>query len=212
MSPPLPLFIAASIPIARQSKKAFPERPDRRDPGSPWRKGCVRQRPDEVRVLCGSRTAGFRHLLSDTLGTDWATPIGFIRDTSSGPFDDSDRCLSLALLPYLQRTLQLEERLAVADRTQLGVGTLDTLTIAVVLVDTVMRVLHANSAASRLIEDNRCGLAPTRSASRPTSGDVAAMTTVVGERHRFHHETIEVSDDSQIKGHQQKRGAREERR
>jgi hypothetical protein len=88
--------------------------------------------------------------------------------------------LLLALLPYLQRTLQLEERLAVADRTQLGVGTLDTLTIAVVLVDTVMRVLHANAAASRLIEDNRCGLAPTRSASRPTSGDVAAMTTVVG--------------------------------
>ncbi len=132
-----------------------------------------------------ARVAGFRHLLGGMLGMDSATPIGFMRDPRSGPFDDNDRRVLLALLPHLQRALQLEARLAVADRTQLGVSALDALAIAVVLMDATMRVLHANAAASRLMEGNRCGLAMTRSGPCPGAGDITLLA-----RHPDDHSTL----------------------
>ncbi len=119
-----------------------------------------------------ARPAGFRYLLGGLLGTESFTPMSFVRDASSGPFDDADKRRLLTLLPHLQRALQLEKRLAVAERTQLGVGALDALAIAVVLVDGAMRVLHANAAASRLMGDNRCGLAMARSGPCPGVGDI----------------------------------------
>jgi DNA-binding CsgD family transcriptional regulator len=81
----------------------------------------------------------------------------------------------LTLLPHLQRALQLEKRLAIADRTHLGSGALDALAIAVVLVDRSMRILHANAAASRLMDGSRCGLAMLGSGPYLGVGDIRLL-------------------------------------
>jgi hypothetical protein len=105
-----------------------------------------------------ARQVGFRHLIGGMLGVRCATPIAFQRNSRSAPFDDRDRRLLSRLLPHLQRALQLKERLAVSSRIQLGFDALDMPTIAVLIVDGSMRVMHANTAARRLADFNRCGL------------------------------------------------------
>lgn len=132
-----------------------------------------------------ARGAGVRHLLGGMLGVRAATPIGIQRDARSGPFDEGDRQLLMMLLPHLQRALQLEERLALANRTQLGTGALDTLAISVVIVDGTMRVLHANAAANRLMDAGHCGLAMTRSGPRPGVGAITLLA-----RHPDDHSTL----------------------
>ena len=122
-----------------------------------------------------ARPAGFRYLLGGLPGTQSFAPIGFSRDASSGPFDDADKRRLMTLLPHLQRALQLEKRLAVADRAHLGSGALDALAIAVVLVDGAMRILHANAAASRLMEGDRCGLAMLGSGPCPGVGAIRLL-------------------------------------
>jgi DNA-binding CsgD family transcriptional regulator/PAS domain-containing protein len=122
-----------------------------------------------------ARPAGFRYLLGGLPGADSFAPIGFSRDASSGPFSDADKRRLLTLLPHLQRALQLEKRLAIADRTHLASGALDALAIAVVLVDRTMRILHANAAASRLMDGSRCGLAMLGSGPCPGVGDIRLL-------------------------------------
>jgi DNA-binding CsgD family transcriptional regulator len=119
-----------------------------------------------------ARPAGFRYMLGGLPGAASFAPIGFSRDAVSGPFNEADKRRLLTLLPHLQRALQLEKRLAIAERTHLGSGALDGLAIAVVLVDRAMRILHANAAASRLMEDGRCGLAMHGSGPSPGVGDI----------------------------------------
>ncbi|WP_152530796.1 PAS domain-containing protein [Paraburkholderia dilworthii] len=122
-----------------------------------------------------ARPAGFRYLLGGLPGAESFAPIGFSRDATSGPFSDADKRRLLTLLPHLQRALQLEKRLAIADRTHLGSGALDALAIAVVLVDRTMRILYANAAACRLMEGSQCGLAMLGSGPCPGVGDVRLL-------------------------------------
>jgi DNA-binding CsgD family transcriptional regulator/PAS domain-containing protein len=122
-----------------------------------------------------ARPAGFRYLLGGLSGAESFAPIGFSRDARSGPFSDADKRRLLTLLPHLQRALQLEKRLAIADRTHLGSGALDALAIAVVLVDRSMRILHANAAASRLMDGSRCGLAMLGSGPYLGVGDIRLL-------------------------------------
>ncbi|WP_162600922.1 hypothetical protein [Paraburkholderia sp. C35] len=146
--------------------------------------------PDEVLLKSEfyvdfARAAGIRHVLGGSLGVRSASPIALQRDARAGAFDEDDRRLLLMLLPHLQRALQLEERLAVTHRTRLGMGALDALAIGVVVVDGAMRVLHANTAASRLMDGARCGLTMAQAGPRPGIGDISLHA-----RHPDDHSTL----------------------
>jgi DNA-binding NarL/FixJ family response regulator len=128
-----------------------------------------------------ARKTGRRYMIGGLLGLRDATPIGFHREAAAGPFDEDDRRTLLALLPHLQRALQLRERL-VCDSAQLGAAALDAVPFAVIIVDGSMRVLHGNHAAVRLASAARSGLTIARTGPQPGIGELHLVA-----RHRDDH-------------------------
>jgi DNA-binding CsgD family transcriptional regulator/PAS domain-containing protein len=108
-----------------------------------------------------------RYMIGGLIGTSKVIPLGLHRDAASKPFDnDNKRTLSL-ILPHLQRALQMRDRLAPV--SDLGAAALDTLAIAVIVVDRDMRMLYCNAEAEALLGNARSGLSLARHGPGPAA-------------------------------------------
>lgn len=131
----------------------------------------IAQYPLEEPVVC-SQAVGWAHLERNLFYLNWARPQGlgdsvslplsrsasFIatltmgRHADAGPFTDEDLELLRLVAPHLRRAVtisRLLERQALTASTL--AETLDALSVAIVLVDEQLAILHANRAARDLL-------------------------------------------------------------
>ncbi len=78
--------------------------------------------------------------------------INLLRGKSGGRFDAADIALCRALMPYLQRSVELRRHLRDVDMlASAALATLDVLRHPILLLDQDGRVLHVNAAAEALL-------------------------------------------------------------
>jgi DNA-binding CsgD family transcriptional regulator len=102
---------------------------------------------------------GQRHMLVSRLGNRHGTVLGLHRAERAGPFTDQERSVVAAVMPHLQRALQLREQLARAgEPAGSGFAALDALSLSIILVDPDLRVIFANMASADLLGRRGSGL------------------------------------------------------
>lgn len=83
--------------------------------------------------------------VGDTIGV-----LGIHRPASAGSFDAADRQTVAQILPHLQRSLQLGQRLAAATLTSnASLAAFDRLETGVLVVDRACKIIHANALAEK---------------------------------------------------------------
>ncbi len=93
-----------------------------------------------------ARPNGQEHMLLGALGDRDNTVVGFFRETV--PFGAKDKELLAAMLPHVQRALELRRRLRQAeDRSRLGQAAFEALPGGALVVDADLNVLLANTIA-----------------------------------------------------------------
>ena len=114
------------------------------------------------------RPHGQHHMLGVILKLSEPMTLGLHRDDAAGPFTDVERARLQALMPHLQRALQLRRRLAFdATAAMAGRAALDALSLCVVIVDASLQVLHANTAAATLCATVNAGLRMAKAGGGP---------------------------------------------
>ena len=90
-------------------------------------------------------------MVGGVLGTSRVVPMGFFRGDDDDPFGEREVRLLEALLPHVQRALELRARLSREDETvSLTRAALDALPVSVVIVDDGLKIRFANGLAQRL--------------------------------------------------------------
>jgi DNA-binding NarL/FixJ family response regulator len=93
-----------------------------------------------------------RHMVGGVLGTSQVVPMGFFRGDDADPFGEREVRLMEALLPHVQRALELRARLSRDDETvSLTRAALDALPVSVVIVDDGLKIRFANGLAQRTL-------------------------------------------------------------
>lgn len=114
------------------------------------------------------RPHGQHHMLGAILKVSEPMTLGLHRNDAAGPFTDLERARLQALMPHLQRALQLRRRLAFdAAAAIAGRAALDALSLCVIVVDASLQVLHANAAAATLCATAKAGLRMARAGGGP---------------------------------------------
>ncbi len=114
------------------------------------------------------RPHGQHHMLGAILKGSEPMTLGLHRNDAAGPFTDLERARLQALMPHLQRALQLRRRLAFdAAAAIAGRAALDALSLCVIVVDASLQVLHANAAAATLCATAKAGLRMARAGGGP---------------------------------------------
>jgi PAS domain-containing protein/DNA-binding NarL/FixJ family response regulator len=93
-----------------------------------------------------------RHMVGGVLGISQVVPLGFFRGDDADPFGEREVRLLKALLPHVQRALELRARLSRDDETvSLTRAALDALPVSVVIVDGGLKIRFANGRAQRML-------------------------------------------------------------
>ncbi|BAP88432.1 transcriptional regulator, LuxR family protein [Burkholderiales bacterium GJ-E10] len=88
------------------------------------------------------------------LGGDRIGLLGIHRSPEEGPFGEADRERLQRILPHLQRSMRIRERLQAAERAaELTQNTLCGMAIGFVVIDANRRVLFANAVGERVIRE-----------------------------------------------------------
>jgi DNA-binding CsgD family transcriptional regulator len=98
---------------------------------------------------------GIFHLTGAMMSVDSGTiaGIGIHRAFGTAGFDAADREAVGLLLPHLTRALQMYQQMHGLERQgQIGLATLEALTVGVMVVDAAGRLLFANTVAERLLQ------------------------------------------------------------
>ena len=112
-----------------------------------------------------------RHMVGGVLGTSQVVPLGFFRGDDADPFGEREVRLLKALLPHVQRALELRARLSRDDETvSLTRAALDTLPVSVVIVDDGLKIRFANGLAQRLLGAPGAALNSVRPGPHPGAG------------------------------------------
>ena len=118
-----------------------------------------------------ARLNGRHHMLGGLISLREGTTIGLHRDAAAGAFTERERGTLETLLPHLQRALQLRAKFAFdADVIDVRAAALDALPVCVFVIDSAMRVLHANVAGIGLTADGKSGLSIIRSGRQSGTG------------------------------------------
>ena len=112
-----------------------------------------------------------RHMVGGVLGTSQVVPLGFFRGDDADPFGEREVRLLEALLPHVQRALELRARLSRDDETvSLTRAALDTLPVSVVIVDDGLKIRFANGLAQRRLGAPGAALSSVRPGPHPGAG------------------------------------------
>lgn len=125
-----------------------------------------------------ARHHGRRHLIGGMVGIAEATPVGLFRGEGTNPFGEREVLLLQALLPHIQRALELRRRLA-RDEHSIGLtrAVLDTLPAGVGVVDAGLKIRFFNDTARKYLAGPDSGLYSLRSGPFAGSGVyLAAMS------------------------------------
>jgi DNA-binding NarL/FixJ family response regulator len=112
-----------------------------------------------------------RHLLTGMIGVTEPMPFGLFRANGAKAFGITERRILQALLPHLQRAMELQARLGQESRAGWATrAALDALPIGIVIIDAGLRVYFANEAARRDLAAADFGLRALRSGPHAGSG------------------------------------------
>lgn len=112
-----------------------------------------------------------RHMVGGVLGTSQVVPLGFFRGDDADPFGERELRLLEALLPHVQRALELRARISRDDETvSLTRAALDTLPVSVVIVDDGLKIRFANGLAQRRLGAPGAALSCVRPGPHPGAG------------------------------------------
>jgi hypothetical protein len=112
-----------------------------------------------------------RHLLAGMIGVTGVMPFGLFRANDARPFGVEERRLLQALMPHLQRAVELRARLGQESRAGWATrAALDALPISVAIVDAGLRMHFANEAARKDLAATDFGLRALRSGPHAGSG------------------------------------------
>lgn len=119
-----------------------------------------------------------RHMIGGMIGVTEASPIGLFRGDRAEPFGEREVVLLQALLPHMQRALELRLRLARDEQSvSLTRGALDALPVGVGIVDAGLRIRFVNDMARTYLAGRDPGLFSMRSGPSVGSGVyLAAMS------------------------------------
>ncbi len=118
-----------------------------------------------------ARQLGRRHVMGGMLGIEQATPIIVYRPDGAQAFTYDDCNKLKAVLPHIQRALELREKLIRHEQSsRLAMSMLDAMPISMILVDAGGRVRFANAAGVRALARPGSGLSMLRSGPRLSSG------------------------------------------
>jgi PAS domain-containing protein len=125
-----------------------------------------------------ARLHGRRHLIGGMAGLTEAVPLGFYRGEGTDPFGERDVQLLQALLPHIQRALELQRRLA-RDEHAVGLtrALLDTLPVGVCVVDAGLKLQFVNDIARDYLASRGAGLSSMRSGPSAGSGVYLAASS-----------------------------------
>lgn len=121
-----------------------------------------------------------RHMIGGMAGLAEATPVLVFRGDDAGAFDQTHIRLLRALMPHVQRALELRLRLA-RDEHSLALtrATMDTLTVGVGVVDAGLKIRFMNDMARRYLAGPEFALVSRRSA--PPAGGGVFLTAMSRE-------------------------------
>jgi PAS domain-containing protein len=112
-----------------------------------------------------------RHLMAGLIGVTEVMPFGLFRANDAKPFGIGERRILHALLPHLQRAVDLRARLVQQSRAGWATrAALDALPIGVAIVDAGLRIHFANQAARNDLAVADFGLRALRSGPYAGSG------------------------------------------
>lgn len=112
-----------------------------------------------------------RHLLAGMIGVTEVIPFGLFRANDAKPFGVEERRVLQALLPHLQRAMELRARLGQDSRAAWATrAALDALPIGVAIVDAGLRIHFANDVARKEFGAADFGLRALRSGPQAGSG------------------------------------------
>jgi PAS domain-containing protein len=112
-----------------------------------------------------------RHLMAGLIGVTEVMPFGLFRANDAKPFGIEERRVLHALLPHLQRAVELRARLGQEARAGWATrAALDALPIGVAIVDAGLRIHFANLAARNDLAAADFGLRALRSGPHAGSG------------------------------------------
>ncbi len=119
-----------------------------------------------------------RHLLAGMIGVTQIMPFGLFRADDAKPFGAEERRILQALLPHLQRAMELQARLGQQSSASWATrAALDALPIGVAIVDAGLRIHFANDAARRDLAGADFGLRALRSGPHAGGGVYLAAST-----------------------------------
>jgi PAS domain-containing protein len=121
-----------------------------------------------------------RHMVGGVLGTSQVIPLGFFRGDDADPFGEREVRLLEALLPHIQRALELRARLSRDKETaSLTRAALDALPVSVIIVDSALKIRFANGRAQRMLATPGAALVCMRSG--PHGGGGAHLAARSGD-------------------------------
>ncbi|HWJ73314.1 MAG TPA: hypothetical protein VNX29_09130 [Kaistia sp.] len=112
-----------------------------------------------------------RHMIGGMAGLADATPVLVFRDDRAGAFDQTHVRQLRALMPHVQRALELRLRLAQDEHARaLTHATMDTLSVGVGVVDAGLKIRLVNDMARRYLTGPEAGLVFKRTGPFAGSG------------------------------------------
>lgn len=112
-----------------------------------------------------------RHLLAGMIGVNEVIPFGLFRADDAEPFGEAERRRLRALLPHLQRALELRARLGQESQANWATrAALEALPVGVAIVDAGLRIHFMNRASQRDLAHPDAGLRALRSGPHAGSG------------------------------------------
>ncbi|AWM05567.2 helix-turn-helix transcriptional regulator [Bradyrhizobium symbiodeficiens] len=112
-----------------------------------------------------------RHLLASLVGVTHAMPFGLFRADDAEPFGEKERRLLQALVPHLQRAVELRARLGQESQASWATrAALDVLPVGVAIVDAGLRIHFMNAASQKDLAHPDAGLRALRSGPYAAGG------------------------------------------
>ena len=108
--------------------------------------------------------------------------IAFGRHRDAGPIGEREMSLARLLIPHLQRAVAISRLLDVGSvKAAMFESVVDALSVGVIVTDTKLRVVHANSVAEAMLEQGMPVRGNRGSFTIPSPGATAALATAVAK-------------------------------
>jgi DNA-binding CsgD family transcriptional regulator len=106
--------------------------------------------------------------------------IAFGRHRDAGPITEADRSLARLLIPHLQRAVAISRLLDIGSvKSAMFESVIGALSVGVIVTDTSLRVLHANPAAQKMLDEGMPVITRHGNFSVPAPGATAALSSAV---------------------------------